>query len=461
MNPHHAAILRDDTIAAIATPFGQGALAVLRVSGPRAREIVQRRWRGAAFTKPRVVHWGKIVENGPRPAGEGSASAEVIDEVLAVWFRGPASFTGEDIVEISCHGGVLVTRKIYEALLRAGARAAEPGEFTQRAFLNGKLDLTQAEAVMDLITARSDRALRAATRQLEGRLGDALRGLREDTLALLAHIEAYLDFPDEDIDPETGAALLARLDTLLRTVEKLLATADQGRILREGVATALLGAPNVGKSSLLNRLAGFDRALVSDQPGTTRDTVEEYLTLRGLPLRLIDTAGLRETAEALEKAGIARTHAALAQADLVLEVVDASQPPETFPKIDTPARRLLILNKCDLGEHPGWAGTDAVRVSCATGAGLEDLAAAIETALTHGEISWSDDLVAINARHQQCLRRAHEALLAARALLTSGQPPELIAEELRSALHALGDVVGHADAEELLGVIFGRFCIGK
>lgn len=453
--------LPDDTVAAIATPFGQGAVAVLRVSGPRALEVVGKLWKGAPLNQPRFVRFGQLCEPSDAEAENEGASPRVLDEVLAVWFKSPASYTGEDVVEISCHGGVLVTRRIYEALLRAGARAALPGEFTQRAFLHGKLDLTQAEAVMDLISARSDRALQAATRQLEGHLGSALRGLREDTLALLANVEAYLDFPDEDIDPDTGAALLARLEGLQLRVKRLLATADQGRLLREGVATALLGVPNVGKSSLLNRLAGFDRALVSDVPGTTRDTVEEYITLRGLPLRLIDTAGLRETQEALEQAGIARSRAALAAADLVLEVADASQPPTARSALETKAPRILVLNKCDLGEHPEWAPVDAVRVSCATGEGLSALADAIERVLTHGESVWGEDLIAINARHQTCLQRAHTALEAARALLASGEPPELTAEELRAAMESLGDVVGHVDAEEVLGVIFARFCIGK
>lgn len=456
MGLHSPLALPDDTIAAIATPFGQGAVAVLRVSGPQARAIVEKLWQGPPLNRPRYVSLGKLVESSP----EGEPS-RVLDEVLAVWFQAPASFTGEDVVEISCHGGVWVTRRIYEALLRAGARAAQPGEFTQRAFLHGKMDLTQAEAVMDLISARSDRALQAATRQLEGHLGAALRELREDTLALLANVEAYLDFPDEDIDPDTGTALLERLVALRQRVARLLATAGQGRLLREGVATALLGAPNVGKSSLLNRLAGFDRALVSDVPGTTRDTIEEYITLRGLPLRLIDTAGLRETQEQLEQAGIARSRAALASADLVLEVADASQPAIARPVLETSAPRVLVLNKCDLGEHPDWAGVEAVRISCITGEGLPALADAIERVLTQGDAIWSDDLIAINARHQSCLQRALTSLEAARLLLADDQPPELVAEELRAAMDALGEVVGFVDAEEVLGAIFSRFCIGK
>jgi tRNA modification GTPase len=432
----------DDTIAAVATPFGQGAVSMLRLSGPEAREIFARCWRGAPLHTPRQAMFGRVVGT----AGEGSE--HVIDEGLATFFAGPASYTGEDVVEFTGHGGVLVTRRVLEAVLAAGARLAEPGEFTQRAFLHGKLDLTQAEVVMDLISA--------------GRLGTRLNSLRGELLELLAHVEAHIDFPEEDIDPETGAALRARVTAVRQAVDALLATADQGRILREGVRTVIAGAPNVGKSSLLNQLLGWDRAIVSDIAGTTRDTLEEVINLRGLPLRLIDTAGLRDAADPLEKAGIDRSFAALESAGLILEVADGSQPRHGFDSTTHHgAPRLLILNKSDLGEHASWAGVAAVRLSCTTGAGLDALADAIEARLTGGAAAWSADLVAINARHQTCLHHARTGLLAAHELLADSQPPELVAEELRSSLNAVGEIVGHADAEELLGVIFGRFCIGK
>jgi tRNA modification GTPase len=443
----------DETIAAVATPFGQGAVSMVRVSGPRTRSVFARCWRGAALDTPRRANLGRVV----RPE-----SGEVVDEGLATFFAGPASYTGEDVVEFTGHGGVLVTRRVLEAVLAAGARLAEPGEFTQRAFLHGKLDLTQAEAVMDLISAQTDLALQAAREQLAGRLGTRLNSLRGELLELLAHVEAHIDFPEEDIDPETGAALRARVTAVRLAVDALLATADQGRILREGVRTVIAGAPNVGKSSLLNQLLGWDRAIVSDLAGTTRDTLEEVINLRGLPLRLIDTAGLRDAADPLEKAGIDRSFAALESAGLILEVADGSQPRHGFDSASSGgAPRLLILNKSDLGEHASWAGVEAVRLSCSTGAGLDALADAIESRLTSGAAAWSPDLVAINARHQSCLQHARTGLLAAHELLADSQPPELVAEELRSSLNAVGEIVGHADAEELLGVIFGRFCIGK
>ncbi len=449
--------LLSDTIAAVASPFGQGAVSLVRLSGPGSREIFARCWRGRELVTPRLATFGRVVRHG-----EDGREA-VVDDGLATFFQGPASFTGEDVVEFTGHGGILVTRRVLETVMAAGARLAEPGEFTQRAFLNGKLDLTQAEAVMDLISAQTDLALRAAREQLAGRLGASMESLRADLLGLLAHVEAFLDFPEDDIDPDTGAALIARIGSAHQAVERLLATADQGRILREGVRTVIVGAPNVGKSSLLNRLLGFDRAIVSDIPGTTRDTLEEVINVRGLPLRLIDTAGLREAADALERAGIERSEAALRQAELVIEVADGSRPRESriSPDAAASAARILVLNKADLGEHPSWQEMPAVRVSCTAGTGLDDLAGAIEKAITGGAITWSPDLVAINARHQLCLQRARDGLDAARALLAAGHPPELVAEELRSALQAIGEVVGQVDAEELLGVIFGRFCIGK
>lgn len=448
----------NDTIAALSTAFGEGAIAMLRLSGARAVEVADAVFRGkkrVAEAADRTAHFGAIVD------GEHK-----LDDVLLTVFRAPHSYTGEDTVEISCHGGVLVTRRILEALLRHGARSAEAGEFTQRAFLNGKLDLTQAEAVMDLISAQTDLALRAANEQLEGRLGSRIRSLREALLEILAHIEAYIDFPDEDIDPETGDALRARLDALRADVAKLLDTAEQGRVLREGVRTVITGAPNVGKSSLLNRLLGFERAIVSARPGTTRDVIEEVINLRGIPLRLVDTAGVRESDDEIEREGIARTHQQLERADLILHIAEAHRAPFdqysglALDSFAGATRTILVLNKADLGEHRGWHSMDAVRISCSTGDGMDALTAAIEAKVFHGA-AHRDWTVAINARHQACLERARTFLDAARRAFDDALSPEFIAEELRAALDAVGEIVGKADTEELLGVIFGRFCIGK
>ena len=438
-----------DTIAAIATPFGEGAVALIRISGPEAvgvaAAVFQPR-RAVPDLAPRVQHFGRIVDDG-----------RVLDDVLLTLFPAPASYTGEDIVEIACHGGILVTRRILGLLLRRGARMAEPGEFTRRAFLNGKLDLTQAEAVMDLIKAQTDLALRAATEQLEGRLGRSIVEIKEALMETLAHVEAYIDFPEEDIDPETGSALQSRLEEIEARIAALLRTADQGRILREGVRTVIYGEPNVGKSSLLNRLLGFERAIVSETPGTTRDTIEEVLNLRGYPLRLIDTAGVRDSHDAVEREGIARTLIHVERADLVLHLVDGSAAPGE----PVPPDRLAVLNKSDLGEHPAWAGFDGVRLSCQTGEGIERLADAICARLPGSGPGMGDSAVAINARHQACLQSAARDLAAARRALGEGLSAEFAALELRSALDSVGDIVGRAGTEDLLGKIFSRFCLGK
>ena len=316
---------------------------------------------------------------------------------------------------------------------------------------------------MDLIRAQTDLALRAASEQLAGRLGQRIGGLREDLLSLVAHVEAYIDFPEEDIDPETGTALLARIDAIRAALDALLATAGQGRILREGVRTVIYGAPNVGKSSLLNALVGHERAIVSETPGTTRDTIEEFINVRGLPLRVIDTAGLRDTADPLENAGIARTRQTLAHADLALHVVDGSQPPApAAPEPAGAAATILVCNKSDLGTHPHWniGGIDAVRVSCRTDGGIDALADAIYQRVTGGQVAWNDG-AAINVRHQACLQRARTALEAGRAALAKGISAEFAALDLRAALEAVGAVIGAVDTEEILGRIFSTFCIGK
>lgn len=445
----------EDTIAAISTPFGEGAIALIRMSGSRAVEITAAIFRSARAPgelPSRVQHFGRIMDGDAK-----------LDEVLLTIHRAPKSYTGEDVVEIGCHGGVLVTRRILELLLRHGAQPAGPGEFTQRAFLNGKMDLTQAEAVMDLISAQTDLALRAANEQLEGTLGRHALEMRERTLELLAHVEAYIDFPDEDIDPDTGTALLSRIDTIRTELRALLATADRGRVLREGLRTVIFGAPNVGKSSLLNLLLGYERAIVSATPGTTRDSIEEVIDLRGLPLRLIDTAGIRDSRDEIEREGISRTFRQVEKADLILHVFDATQPvPPVASATDAHgASEIRILNKTDLGEDPSWSGQDGVRLSCTTSAGVRELEEAIAQSAFGGSTARRDWSMAINVRHRDCLRQALTYADAARAGIAEGTSPELIAEELRAAMNAIGDVVGRVDSEDLLGKIFASFCIGK
>lgn len=316
---------------------------------------------------------------------------------------------------------------------------------------------------MDLISAQTRLSLRAARSQLEGTLGRRTTEARDQLLETLAHLEAWIDFPEEDIDPQTGVLLRGRISAVLGVVDSLLATADQGRVLREGVRTVIFGEPNVGKSSLLNRLLGFDRAIVSDIAGTTRDTIEEIINLHGIPLRLVDTAGVREAEDRIEAEGIQRTVRQIEAADLLLEIVDASQSrpvDAVFPA--TAAKHLLVLNKTDLGEHPSWAGVAAVRLSCTNEEGFDELSNAIRDSLHFSEADWGEHAVAINARHQASLQLARTALLAALELLDDlSNDPELAAIDLREALDALGEIPGKVDTEDLLGVIFSSFCIGK
>lgn len=438
-----------DTIAALATPAGAGALAVVRISGPGALEVAGRVFRGQrplGDGQPGHVQRGHIEQDGV-----------VLDQVLLTVFRTPRSYTGEDLVEISGHGGIVVAASVLRAVLAAGASPAPPGEFTRRAFLNGKLDLTQAEAVMDLIAARGEASARAAAGQLEGRLGRAVEELRGDALTAVAHLEAYIDFPEEGIDAESGRALLARVDHLQAAVRRLLSTADEGRMLREGVRLVIHGEPNAGKSSLLNLLVGYDRAMVSEIPGTTRDTIEENLTLRGIPFRLVDTAGLRESADPLELEGMRRTQAQLERADVSLRVVDVTARAEPTRH---DAREIRVLNKIDL--RPGLVATGGeVAMSCLDGRGLEDLVAAVIARTDLSALERCGEVIAVNERHRYCLAAAEDYLGAARQSLQREDPPELSSLELRAALAAIGEITGAVDTEEVLAKIFGSFCIGK
>jgi tRNA modification GTPase len=451
-----------DTIAAISTPPGEGAIALVRVSGANAIDVADKIFRGkeepSRFVS-HVQHLGEIF----------SPEGELIDQVVLAVHRAPASYTGEDLVEISCHGGALVSAKVLEACLRAGAHAARPGEFTERAFLNGKMDLTQAEAVIDLIRARTDLALRSATEQLEGRLGDEIRKIRDDLIALMAHINASIDFPEEGIAPDEGQALCARLDSVHGKIAALLATADQGRVLREGVRVAIYGATNAGKSSLLNRLLGYDRVIVSDTHGTTRDTIEETVNLDGLPVRLLDTAGLRASESKVESEGIARTEKSLQLADLRLHIADRNAPkPSHFNSRQLlecngqsdSANEIVVLNKSDLPENSDWRDFPALRISCATGEGLPELQTEILSRIRQQNLR-PESAVAINTRHRDCLRRALESCDRARAALTDGLSPEYVAVDLDQALRALGEVIGVVDAEQILDSVFSQFCIGK
>jgi len=446
-----------DTIAALATPVGTSALATVRASGPLVAEIA-----AAAFNNsplPRLARHGDYRDR----------AGTLIDDTVYVCFQAPNSYTGEDVLEISCHGNWFIINKILNDLFARGCRPAEPGEFTKRAFLNGRMDLSQAEAVVDLIHAHSERALAAANQQLRGSLGRRMQEMTDRLLDLLATVEAYIDFPEDDLPPENRASLLAGIQHLLADTGRLLATSQYGGMLRDGVKTVILGEPNAGKSCLLNRLVGYERALVSTEPGTTRDYLEEPISLGPHCIRLTDTAGLNAAPAPLEKLGMTKTLERAALADLILLVLDATRPapflpPEILSRL-TAQNTLIVINKTDLvpnGPHPSPpAGLPAIKVSALTGAGCDDLVAAIVRHAESFRVECNEDLVAINARHTNALNEATECLEAARSKIPIESPIELLASDLRGALNAFSEISGRIDNERILDHVFARFCIGK
>ena len=459
----------DDTIAAIATPLGEGGLAVVRLSGGNALAVAEKCFSptGKSSLPPtaaptHTIQFGKIVRAGT-----------VIDEVLLAVLRAPRTFTREDTVEISCHGGLLPAKLVLDALLAAGARLAEPGEFTKRAFLNGRIDLAQAEAVADLIHSRTELALAAANEQLAGKLSQRINRLRDDLMHTLAHVEAHIDFPEEDISPDTKDQLLQRLESGIAFMDELLRTANEGQLLRRGIRTAIVGRPNAGKSSLLNQLLGRDRAIVSHIPGTTRDTIEETANVRGIPVVFIDTAGLREARDEIELEGIRRSRESLTQAELILHVLDAGEPlmaaDESYLAEFADKKRILVRNKTDLPVKLQLGTEFEIRnskfeiadVCCLSGQGIEALKDAIKKLVWAGEIKAEMLQVAINSRHQDALNRTRFSARAATDALAAGATLELVAMDLRIAANAVGEIVGKTTTEDLLDKIFSSFCIGK
>jgi tRNA modification GTPase len=448
-----------DTIAALATPVGTSAIAVVRVSGPECAALAAEIF-GAAPLPARVA----------RHADYRDVQGRIVDDVLVTFFQGPHSYTGEDSLEISSHGNPFIAQSILADLLKRGCRVAEAGEFTRRAFLGGRMDLSQAEAVMDLIHARSERALAAANQQLRGSLGRHLGELTEGLLLVLARIEAYIDFPDEDLPPEDRRIVAEELDRVLRGTARLLATHHYGELLRDGIKTVIIGEPNAGKSSLLNRLVGRDRALVSPEPGTTRDFIEERIILGPHCLRLIDTAGLNPAPAALEKLGMDKTLERAAEADLFLWVLDATRPCPVLPaevmKRLNPANTVVLLNKTDLlGGRPTVAIAPSVLsvigLSALTGDGLEALTDRVVALADASRQDQGEEIIAINARHADALRRARECLETARLKIADQGAVELLASDIRGALDAFGEIAGKIDNERMLDHLFKTFCIGK
>ena len=454
-----------DTIAAIATAPGEGAIAIVRVSGLDTYALADRFFRSpaplpSARAAGTFAH-GQIVD---------PTSGEVLDEALLLIFRAPHSYTGEDSVEIQCHGGSQTARRILDALLAAGARQADPGEFTKRAFLNGKIDLTQAEAVLDLIHARSERAARLATAQLEDALGLRIRALYDSLLAVSADIEAMLDFPDDELPQSVPKEVSARFESISSEIQALLDTWHEGHILREGARIVIAGAPNVGKSTLLNLLAGRDRAIVSPHPGTTRETIEESVTLLGYPLQLIDTAGLRDAPCEIEQEGIRRTHRALSEADLCVCLVDASQPlsadEKSFLSAHDPEKILVLLNKIDLGQKirpENLLGIDSLSVSLQKSPPTTEISGKIIQKVVQKPSGGDHEPVAISERHRSALLIALDEVKSSHKRIKSGLETDYLpaATHARSALDQIGYILGKNCTEEMLDVLFSRFCVGK
>jgi tRNA modification GTPase len=392
----------------------------------------------------------------------------VIDEVLLAVMRAPRTFTREDTVEITCHGGILPAKLVLDAILENGARLAEPGEFTKRAFLNGRIDLAQAEAVADLIHSRTELALAAANEQLAGKLSQRINELRDEMMKTLAHIEAHIDFPDEDISPDTKEQLLKRLENGVKFMDELLRTANEGQILRRGIRAAIIGRPNAGKSSLLNQLLGHERAIVSPIAGTTRDTIEETANIRGLPVVFIDTAGLREARDEIEVEGIRRSRESFQKAEFILHVFDASEPLTSADEIYLSEfgdkKRILVRNKIDLPVKltlPANLNASVVDVCCVAGNGIEKLKDSIKELAWSGEIKAEMLQVMINSRHQDALNRTRIATRRTIDALRDDASLELVALDLRIAAAAIGEIVGKTTTEDLLDSIFSQFCLGK
>ena len=456
----------EDTIAAIATAMAPSGIGIVRISGPEAVAVADRLYRGKkkekklADMKSHTIHYGWIVEQ-----------EQVLDEVLVMLMRGPHSYTGEDTVEIDCHGGVLAVKRVLEAVLHAGARIADPGEFTKRAFLNGRIDLSQAEAVMDVISAKSEYALQSSVSQLQGSVRRAVKEIREKLLYEIAFIESALDDPEHislDGYPEKLEGIVQEEK---RKIEKLLKSADDGKMLQEGIKTVILGKPNAGKSSLLNLLVGEEKAIVTDIAGTTRDVLEEQIRLGGISLRMLDTAGIRSTADKVEQIGVERAKEHAKNADLILYVVDASVPLDEndgqIMELLKGRKTILLLNKSDLetviSKEELTVRIDApvLNISAREETGLAELEALIKEMFFQGEISFNDEVYITNMRQKRALEEALESLKLVENSIAMGMPEDFFSIDLMNAYERLGSIIGEAVGEDLVNEIFSKFCTGK
>jgi tRNA modification GTPase len=460
----------DDTIAAISTPLGEGGIGIVRLSGKDPIEIVEKIFAPQKNKSLKDLGSFKVIYGHLKDPATG----EEIDEVLVTVMRSPYSYTREDVVEINCHSGMVTLRKILELVLKGGTRLAEPGEFTKRAFINGRIDLTQAEAVLDLIKSKTDESRRIAIEQLQGGLSEKITTLRDGLKEICAHLEANIDFPDDEIEIATREDLVVSMKEIETELRKLIKTYDESRFFRDGLSTAIVGKPNVGKSSLLNALLQKDRAIVTALPGTTRDVIEEYLNINGLPLRIMDTAGIRDVQNVAEKEGVKRSLQSIENADLVIAVFDVSEPlrDEDFEVIEKirVKNAVIVLNKCDLpsafdkialASHLTHCDSPVLNISALRGDGLEELKDRIfNSSLT----DWKEEregVLITNLRHKIAIENAIASLGKAMSGFEENKPLEIIALELRDSLDRLGEIVGAVTTEDILDSIFKNFCIGK
>lgn len=456
----------DDTIAAIATAPGEGGIGIIRISGERSLQVAQEIFKSMSGKqieeyKTRTLIYGNIIDN-----------ENVIDEVLVAYMKGPNSYTAEDVIEINCHGGFISVKKILELILSKDVRLAEKGEFTKRAFLNGRIDLSQAEAIIDVIKSKTDKAHEIAQTQLEGTLSNKIRELRMNVTELLAHVEVAIDYPEEDIEHITYKTLKDKAEILRDEIKKLYDTAESGKIFRDGLKTVIVGKPNVGKSSLLNSILGENRAIVTDIPGTTRDVIEEFVNIKGIPLKIVDTAGIRETDDIVEKIGVKKSRESLSTADLVIAVLDSSRKlsEEDFEILENLDKKkaILILNKVDLNQKIEeekilqYVDNDSIiRISALNNEGIEILQNKIEDLVYNGEVKNSSDLVITNSRHKDALNKAYKSINDAIDAINQNMPFDFIEVDLKNIWDYLGYINGDTVTEDLLDSIFENFCIGK
>ncbi|MBM7700733.1 tRNA uridine-5-carboxymethylaminomethyl(34) synthesis GTPase MnmE [Kurthia huakuii] len=458
-----------DTIAAISTPMGEGAIAIVRLSGDEAVAIADKIFHSPSGKKlvdqpSHTIHYGHLKEVD---------TGEIVEEVMLSLMKGPKTFTREDVVEINCHGGLVTVNRVLQLVLRNGARMAEPGEFTKRAFLNGRIDLSQAEAVMDLIRAKTDRAMNVALGQMDGKLSRLVKSLRQKILEVLAQVEVNIDYPEyDDVEEVTIPLMLENCGWVETEIAKLLKTSSQGKILREGLSTVILGRPNVGKSSLLNNLVQENKAIVTDIAGTTRDIIEEYVNVRGVPLRLVDTAGIRETEDIVERIGVERSREALRDADLTLLLVNYNEvlSPEDERLFETVQEMnyIVVVNKTDLEQHIDLdrikelaAGHEVITTSILQDEGIEQLEEAIARLFFTGQVEAEDPTYVSNARHIALLHQAKDRIRDAINAAEAGVPVDMIQMDLTHSWEILGEIIGETVQDELINQLFSQFCLGK